>query len=886
MIQRKLIAAMLIAISTNVVMSKSSDLKIMIYPSLIYESGKCSIFKSHLSKIMFLCFTKKDKIKDLGNSSKLQVDLPENLQLKYAAIMDGWKKGGPSFTNFATERTTHDGKPYIRYTVPLPNAVYGKTIKKPLIGGLYGTPGNGICENFTNIFVKPKGTIPARFKIYWSTTGKYNTKGSFPAYVVTFPQKIKYPEHIVFQAGAPLAKMANPLETVKDLCKVYKKAGIKEVNAQFKSGPNKGFKEQWNKEGFSFYGGDGFLYALSQYKPLQRCASSNMKDYLIGLDGKNRAYSTDSRAYYGRLWCPQAVITPGRYPYKHVMEIARKEAASGAASLDPDFEVMGWSHCFCPDCLKAFAKFSGLKYSDLQQMTPVQITNRYPMKWYKFRCHQTAQLFDAIRMYLKKDYPKCKIGCNALLVKIEKNLGNLKYGICNAAEDPRLVNDSVDFFKLDTLTGSLHGVWVVNAIKATTSKPVFTAPGNSYCVGYGPFYNAARRMTAEMTGDKFGGEGWERRGDLFKLAILHHAASGASGFKFRVDEPQDAVKTAEAADLLAKVEKWYLNGKRRDKDVKIIDLTSSPSPWLKDNSRIGRVWLHFYKHYNGKVQYRVHQGKEGILVSLFNWDYHQPKNWLLQLPADMTENCYITDISSNKSILQNGKSKWTKENLLKGVPVSIPPAGVKILAFTTKPLPKKSKLNISSAELLASYKAAIGKKTHDQYAWYTGKQIDLKKHVKQVQKRHLAQLKKYGGRKNLPKNYGIADVPFVSDFQKTQSGMHIWSSRQVIDNIAVMSSDKKYTFAGLYFRSSANKLKLTVSFKCVDNAGLGIILYEKASKLKMLSRLCWNKRGKEVQTVEFDLPADKCKNKICTIFLCNSMHKGKVLITQIKLTDK
>jgi hypothetical protein len=858
---------------------KDEELKVMPYPSLIYDSGKCSIYTNHLSKLMFMCFYKgKSKINDLGVTSKLLIDLPVNLKLKYSAIMNGWKKGGPVSDKFKTTPQTHDGMQYVRYTVDLPSEVFRPVINKPLPGGMFG----GLSQNFTNIFVKPEGKVPDKFKIYWQVKGKYNTSGDFPAYMVKLPENLSAPKRIKLRSHGPLANLANPPQAIKDLAEIYRKVGIKWVDTQLKQGANKGYRAIWENSGFKFYGGSGFLHTLMKYTLTDRAASPNMNDYLVGLDGK-RAYATDFRAYHGRIWCPKAVITPGRYPYELNIAVAKRESAQGATELDADFEVHGWSHCFCPECLKDFAVFANIPYSKLQKMRPVDIAKNYPMQWYRFRNEQTRKLYALLKGYLNKSFSGVKMGCNTIMQQIENNLGSLKYGICDFAEDPRLLDKSVDYFLADTLTGSVYDPISIDALRKTTTKPIISVAGCSYCVGFDPHCMAGRRMTAEMTGEKYG---YGHRTNLLKLGMVHQAASGASGLRFALEEADAALKAAEAAAILAKVEDYYLDGTRADEKAEVIDLTQKASPWLKDSSRAGKIWRHFYNKYNGQVQYRVHAKDGNVLISLFNWDFHQDKSWLVRLPGDFAKKYYVTDIIKNKAICLDGKRQWSAAELQQGIPLTIPSAGMRIIKLTVS-CPKTDGIeNISSGSLSSALKLAKSRTPYDQYAWYKGKQIDMDKYVQKALTRPLYQIKKYGGKKKIKNLSGNAQIPFTSDFSKLQRGVLVWCSKTKQGNDTVLDSNKKYCFAGFDFRMPDKPLTLEVEFKSIKSGRLGAIAYEKGKDLKKISTLCWGKTAEDFQKMTFSLPVDKYNAKNCRVLFYNITHKGSILVREITLVEK
>lgn len=92
-----------------------------------------------------------------------------------------------------------------------------------------------------------------------------------------------------------------------------------------------------------------------------------------------------------------------------------------------------------------------------------------------------------------------------------------------------------------------------------------------------------------------------------------------------------AIKTDEAAAILAKIASDYLDGRRADEEVEVVDLTREPSPFLKDQGiTSGRAWKTLWQNY-GSVQYRVHRRGEETLVSLFNWEIYQDRQWLVRM---------------------------------------------------------------------------------------------------------------------------------------------------------------------------------------------------------------------------------------------------------------
>ena len=816
-------------------MADAPTIKIYAYPAMIYDDAHCSIYQDYMTDISFHFFYVGKKIKDLKSSgTKFYITLPEEIKIIEAGVMDRWKNPTGIYTQFSMKKKVINNRNYIRYELPIPTSVLQPALKKPLPGGMYG----GTTNNLVNLMIKPVKTLPTKSMIYWETVGKYSYKGQFSVYPVKLNLKGLKKSRIIIHSFSNLPAFGYSRNAVAEQVRLFKDLKIDSIDTQLTSGANRGFKDLWDAAGFGVHGGSSLMHVF-WYNPTGIDARQKIedRDFLTGINGINGRY-INKAAYHHRAFCPQAIITPGRYPNKKLLKLGREAAEAGATWLDIDIEANLCIQCYCSECQEAFFKFSKLT---IENLTPEQLVRKYPKEWYYFRNEQTRLLYQCLKDYLKKDFPKLKIGANTVLHGWDKDLNELKYGYCSFAEDPRLMTETLEYIMADTLMGGVYDGITIDAMSKSTKIPIIAIPGSSYCVGYSPGVMCGRRMTAEMTGDNYG---YGQRYENHRLGMLHIAASGAAGLRYGINEACIAKATVEAMKILAEMEDFYLDGKRADEHVEVADLTTESSRWNLDTSRIrGGIWKHFYDKWCGKVQSRTHTLNGNYSVGLYNWNPWQNKKWHIRLKNIPAGNWYLTDVTSGKRITLNGKKFWTTNELNKGFIMEIPKLDCRIIKFSKE-------ANSFSGEIVLKCEAT-SKTPYNQYAWRTGGQHNFEEIMDRQLKRTLSLIKLYGNK--TVKEPGIkkatapaisaiittllaADFPTNVDFKDiAKSGIYA-----TVENNAIVSKNN-YNFFTMQLPTSPKNLLFTMKVSG-ENAKFGAQLY--------------NMSGKQIKIVSWNVPVN------------------------------
>ena len=706
----------------------AAKLVVQVYPALIPDNGVCNLFADRIARFDFCFMHDGDKVIEHLHKAVLTVDLPPHLAVRSVAVMQAWRYVGKRY-DFPSETVRVDGEELRRYTLPLPNIAVTKM--KPSEGFEVFTG----CR--TLVFVEARGKLPETCKVSWKITGGpvATIAGAFPVRFFPSPRGTPHPQRLVLTDQQPIPFGCNDVQEIASTANLLREVGISVVDeSNARTLREAGLPNLWAQAGFAFLG--PFHKGIARFGGIKETTpSEDIRDYLVGLDGrrsKGRVMSTLGM----RIFCPISEYTPGRYAFEMLKKNAFDAIANGARWVVADLEPPIYGYCFCDDCRKAFAKHAGLREEEVMTLKPAELVLKYVAPWYRFRSWQTAQLYWNIKQAVQAKHPEVQIVANEILLSPENDLGELPWGVCQFAEDPRLIDGSVDAHTMDTLYGFLDGVHV-DAQRRCTTKPLWAATGSSYCVHYSHGCVAARRALAEKTGRPLG---YNRRGDIQKLDMVHVAASGARGINVTLSEDDGlieaevATKVAEASAILAKTEDFYLDGRRADEAVEVVDLTEGDSPFTKDKGIIsGRIWSYFWRTF-GAVQYRVHRRDRDTLVSLFNWDLYQDKQWLVRFRDAPGEGSCVSDLVSGTGYLLPAAGqglvpkRWTKRQLEEGFRVTVPAVGMVLLRFAPEFDATGGAFQVLDQNERRKYlKQAAQRKPANQYFWRTGRQYDLEK---------------------------------------------------------------------------------------------------------------------------------------------------------------
>ena len=869
---KKLFAGLMMLLTAACFAAETSKVKIYVHPAVIYDDAHFSIYQDYLTDIAFHFFYDGKRVTDLRSSgSRLFITIPEEIDLLEAGLMDSWKKPTEIRTTFRKEKQVINGKNYIRYELPVPTSVVQPVLSKPLPGGMFGANSN----NILTLIVKPAKELPAKSMIYWELTGKkYAHKGQFSVYPVKLDLNGLKKSRIKVHTLTHLPAFAYSRRAITDQARLFKDLKVDSVDTQLPSGVNRGYRDIWEKAGFNFYGGSSLMHVF-WYNPWGIDKDQNIedRDFLTGINGVNGRY-INKAAYHGRAFCPQAMITPGRYPYKKLLKLGREAAEAGATWLDIDIEADICIQCYCKECLAAFFKFAKVKP---EKLSPVELVKKYPKEWYYFRNGQTRQLYQILKDDLKKKYPELKIGANTVIHEWNKDLGELKYGYCDFAEDPRLMKGTLEYIAADTQAGGMYDALTVDIMSRAAGVPIIAVPGSSYCVAYSAGCMMGRRMTAEMTGDTYG---FEQRYENHRLSMLHIAASGASVMRYAINEACVAKATVEVMKILNQLEGFYLDGKRADSHVAVADHTVGGSLWDLDKSRIrGHIWRYFYDTWNGRVQSRMHTLNGDYALGLYNWDPWQNKKWHVRLKDIPNGNWYLTDVISGKRITMNGKKTWTAAELKKGFIMDVPKLDCRLLKITRKALPASGEIPLKCE--------GTTREPYNQYAWRTGGSYDFKAFMIRKLQRPLNFIKQYGhltvtdtpapkktksAAAPVVKNLTVADFPLTVDFKNVGK----YGISAPVKNNAIISNGG-YCFGTMRLPVLKKNVQFTIKVSG-KNAQFGIQHFSLENQ--RISIPVWVAQVNGSVEVKFTLPASQLKKPSQLLFY--SVGKKALQITALQ----
>lgn len=205
-----------------------------------------------------------------------------------------------------------------------------------------------------------------------------------------------------------------------------------------------------------------------------------------------------------------------------------------------------WNICFCPKCIDAFRKHSGIA-ADVN-LAPAVIREKYNREWIRFCCHQSTEICRILRTEFRKINPKAKYGFYSGLPSFDTmesyrtdwydaigdiDLALLSYYTCSFG--------SLDEAFISSMQGHIRKLKAEAAKRNNPNLKVWA----TLTPGYGR--NSSMAPSAE----------------LVKLKVLRSFASGMDGVSFWWWGPFDGdyyQRLAEATTILGKYEPFFLAG--------------------------------------------------------------------------------------------------------------------------------------------------------------------------------------------------------------------------------------------------------------------------------------------------------------------------------------
>ncbi len=441
-------------------------------------------------------------------------------------------------------------------------------------------------------------------------------------------------------------------------------------------------------------------------------------------------------------WCPTMLATPDSEIFTAVTQRIGRVCAEGIRQFYIDLERDIYSQCFCEHCREAFARRIHADGSASLPAKALDLIDAYPLEWYAFRSWQTGHFFKAWKTALARDFPGIRIGLNDNISYPGVFTRGLGYGMIWFCEDPRFTDFGVDFHNPDTIKGGLEDIIRLDlrfrpqdSYGVAITKPVIARAGFFCDVNWEHFCTLSGKAWADARGEPFG---CDQRGELLKLSIANMAALGARGVETSLAADITDARVINEADkgmaFVAEFEDLLLDGKRLPDDAAAVhDLTGSPSPYdaIGPKSYYDRMYFHGPAKQYGFVQYTVHAGgldsrEAGFfgrifrgsggaarLVSLFNWDLHQPKRLLVKIPG-LPEGRYLVHgyrPDERFRVVRGAREWWSSDELAQGVSLDVPAADITGLCITTRSRPGYDR-RIPDREYASGDKAPI-----NRYAW-------------------------------------------------------------------------------------------------------------------------------------------------------------------------
>jgi hypothetical protein len=655
---------------------ETSKVTVHIYPAVTRDDDTAYLYNRGISKLQFAFYTS-DKPLDLTKAG-FTVDLPSALRVRSVAVIQGWRLKQKAT---AQPLAAAAGTGLTRWQVPLPERTEGKLVPSKWVSwtGNYCILFLEAGEEAVRLGERPV-VAQCRLSGARELEGQELVAPALSTYKIALlprPAGRSNPSRVPIWVSQRWTQYMDATE-FDDNLQLMHELGVTNVDVQ-KEPILTDVRQRWEKAGISFYDKFQSVIIPGQVTTADKYADPDV--YFVGLDGKN---IHGTKKYRQTPYCPSSMADPRSPLFKDILAQLVEKAEHGVEYLYSDHELDVFPYCFCVRCRRSFVEHSGIPLQDALNLPPYPLMKKYTLAWYKFRSWQSAQMIVRLREQSRERFPTLKLGLNDGLTYFNQYNEGLGYGYSMFAEDMRVVDDVVDFHNLDALHNSVNDVArLATARPETLKKPVIPRVAGSYSLSWEQGHISARWAYSKQEGRKLG---YNRRPEMQRLGMISHIASGARGLEAYIGahEADAAVQNAadEALGVIARMEDVYLDGKRDDDAVQVVDVTQGESPFLKDDGIIsGDAWSkQFWANYGGPY-WRVHRWEGKTFITLFNWDPEQAKNWVVRLPRP-TAGASVADLLAERVLDAPARGPWTAAQLAEGVAVKVPPLDVVILELS------------------------------------------------------------------------------------------------------------------------------------------------------------------------------------------------------------
>lgn len=638
-------------------------LRIFFDPTLYRDDRKMALLGSVVNPLSIL-FYRRSADTEVPPGTVLELELPADFRIRQAVPFNYWIPAAP-VTEFRTEEGNRDGLPVRRWFLPVPHPV-----SSPADKDLFESH----KQHQLHLYLEAPAVASARpfqwqYRLLNNKTGNGSVHRA-PGVVLPPPENTEVPKRIaVWFSNAPMRHLVwADREVLDSYCRLFRSMGISVLaapeDAPYMRPVLPDLRGELRRRGFRFH---------APYT-LRKIATDNLTDPEPGsvrmrFDGK-RNYTGNNPQH---SFCPSYLLRSDT-PLRRTLQTFFAELGN-VDFMWNDWEGKTFEGCYCPECRKAFAAFSGISQADAVSLTPKQLVTRYPVEWIRFRNRQSAQMFALFKRLARETHPGIQAGMDFELIDFFTVYPGLGRGYAAACEDPRLMDGAeFDFVLPDSLRSGTFSFDQAALCTGEIRLPILPKTGS---VGGMAFYSGAwvsRRLLAEFQRRPLGLENWPK---LVRTTALAYAAAGAKGVLLE-GAPFDAFTALEYAELsrsLARMEAYWDGGVEIAEQC-TIEQTGKPG---NDRDTLAGSWITTGCAPDRRQRVLVRKNGGTLVISVFNFDPENRAELRIRLPETIRGPRKIHDPLTRELVLSpSGGQIWNAEELADGIVI---PAGAVDCAF-------------------------------------------------------------------------------------------------------------------------------------------------------------------------------------------------------------